>query len=74
MRCISEDIYQIYPPTDYPQFYYHYLNVLKSPRPSKTDTTTLKYHQKVCDILIANQQRKEPLSISPVGQAVRMKI
>ncbi len=37
MRSISEDVYQIYPDTDYPQFFYDYLNVIKSPLPNKND-------------------------------------
>lgn len=57
MRSISEDVYQLFPATDYPQFYYDYLSVLKSPLPSKNDTATIQYHKQILDVLISNQQR-----------------
>lgn len=74
MRSISEDVYRIYQETEYPQFYYDYLNVLRAPLPAKTDEKTIRHNQQVLRVLIVNKQRSEPLSCSEVGQAVKVKL
>jgi hypothetical protein len=74
MRSISEDIYQIYPKTDYPQFFYDYLAVLRSPPPSRSDAQAVRFRQHVLGILHANMQMSEPLSCSQVGQVLRNKL
>lgn len=57
MKSISEDLYQLYPNSDYPQFYYDYLNVLRSPLPSKNDEKLIQKNKQILATLIHNQQR-----------------
>lgn len=64
IRSISEDVYRASLGIGFPHFYYEYLNVLKSPHPTKAENRIAQHHKIILSTLIQNKQRGEPLSCS----------
>lgn len=73
IKAICVDLYQLFINSDYPQFYYHYRNVLTDAVPQNKEQK-LGYYLYVYEILNKNVMRDDRLSKNEVGKAVRTKI